>query len=95
MEQKNNEILDDLAIVRPLAAIIESEGGKIIFDSLLTTILSQMNFLCDNYTSKSHVETMALISEMKAYRDIAKTMSSAKTNKEFLEDELKRVLEQQ
>lgn len=96
MENKKiNDIHDDLAVVRPIAAIIESEGGKKIFDSILTTVVMQLNNLCDTYTTKSHVETMAIISEIKAYRDIGRTMSSAKETKDYLEDELKRILSEQ
>ena len=95
MEQKTKDLYDDLAKINPIASIAESELGKLVHRNLIDTVLMNMNLLCDTYITMSHIELISAISEMKANRDIARIMSSAKGTKEFLEDELKRVLEQQ
>lgn len=91
-EEKLNSLYEDLKTVAPIHTLSQTEGGKLLFNTMLESIVQNVNKLCDNHANMSHIEFISTCADMKSARDIARAMSIAETNKKFLEEELKTTL---
>lgn len=91
----NNEIeklQDDLDNLKKLDVIADSEGGKVLIETLTKDIVSSIDSLCSNFQTASHIELIAVIAKIKERLNIIRVLTRAKENKEFLSKEIKEML---
>ena len=91
-EEKIEVIQDELKRLSKLEAVALSEGGKLLFNSLMKDAVSVIDTLGYKYNSLSQVEFIALCAELKTKLDLARVMNKSIKNKEQADKDLEAAL---
>lgn len=88
---ENQEVFDLAAQadqLQELKALADMEGGKQLIKLLIKDVVFKVNQLQASYRTASHIELLAIISEMSAHLNTAKLLINSKENIELLDKEL-------
>lgn len=85
-------IADELQRVSAIEAFYLSEGGSILFKSLMSDVVSSVETLSYRYQSLSQQEFISLCADMKTKLDLARVMSKAGKNKDQAHKDLEQAL---
>lgn len=94
MEKKNkNEVIEDeIKKFAKLEALASSEGGQLLYKSLMKDVVGCIDTLTIKYNTLTHLEFISLCADMKSKLDLALIMKKAKKNKEEAQKELENAL---
>ena len=87
------EITKDLGTATALDAYKDSEGGKILVKGLISDIIGAIESITTNTSVLTINDFITLSVRIKERLDVIRALNGAKTNREILEDELKKELE--
>lgn len=93
-EEQIKDLKEDLKKVKPLDTLARSEGGKILVDGLTADIVSNFETFTHGSESFTLDQFKALAVSTKEKLDLVRTITRAKDNKRFLEEELKEALKE-
>lgn len=91
-EEKVEIIQDELKKFSKLEALALSEGGSLLFKSLMSDAVSAIDTLGNKYSQLSHLEFIALCAEMKTKLDLARVMNKSSKNKKIAIEDLEKAL---
>ncbi len=91
-EEKVEIISDELKKFSKLEALSLSEGGELLFKSLMSDAVSAIDTLGNKYSQLSHLEFISLCAEMKTKLDLARVMNKASKNKKIAIEDLEKAL---
>ena len=83
------EIKEDIKKYASIDSLADSEGGKILIESLLSDISSSVDYLVSSYKECEHTKLITAIAKLEAKLDLYRVISRAKTNKELATEALK------
>lgn len=92
MNEENKELLEDLGKYKALDSLRDSDGGKLVIETLRKSIASEVSALVFGYKEMPEMELRARLAKVSAYVPLVQTLLRAKTNKEDLEKELEQSL---
>ena len=78
--------------LQDIKALGDTNGGKELVKLLLTDVVNNVRKLSNNYSSYTQQEFIAACATMKANTDLAKLITSAEGNLEYLDEEIARLL---
>ena len=85
-------IADDLDKVTAISALNNMEGGKILVASLLADIVSSIDTMCAKHKDLTMQEFVSLSVDMKTKINMARLLTRAENNKDYLSDLLDEAL---
>lgn len=91
-EEKVEIISDELKKFSKLEAVALSEGGSLLFKSLMADAVSCIDTLGIKYNTLSDKEFIALCAEMKTKLDLARVMKKSTKNKDQAKKDLEEAL---
>jgi hypothetical protein len=84
--EEQKDIVQDLGKAKALSSLADSEGGKLLIDTLKSELVSGIDSLVIAYKSASHSELIAICANLKARLDLLRSLTRAKEAKEVLEN---------
>lgn len=90
--EKAEAILADVSNSAALEATANSEGGKILIESLTADALADIDALTGGYKKLPHVELMALCASLEKNLDTIRALKRAGTNKKLAREALAELL---
>lgn len=78
--------------LQDIKALGDTNGGKELVTLLLTDVVNNVRKLSNNYSSYTQQEFIATCATMKANTDLAKLITSAESNLDYLDEEIARLL---
>ncbi len=91
-EEKVDIISDELKKFSGIEALYLSEGGELLFKSLMADAVSAIDTLCNKYSVLTQNEFIALCADMKTKIDLARIMKKSVKNKLQATEDLKQAL---
>lgn len=88
------DIADDLDKVAALSALTDTEGGKVLVESLIKDIMSDLDRISSGYKTLTNQEFIGIGASLKTNIDMVRVLSRAKENKKFLEELLEKELQE-
>jgi hypothetical protein len=85
-------IADDLDKVKAISALNNMEGGKILVASLLADVVSNIDTMCAKHKDLTMQEFVSLSVDTKTKINMARLLTRAEKNKEYLSDLLDEAL---
>lgn len=85
-KEEIEEIKEDLGKIKDIVVLAETKGGKVLVQSLVDDIISIVDVLCSKHKTLTLQEFTGLSAELKTKVDMAKVISNAKSNANFLKD---------
>lgn len=89
------EIGVDLGNAMALQTLHDSEGGKLVINSLIQDIIGALDTMIGGTDTLTHIQYVVLASRIKERVDLVRVLTSAKSNKEVLQGLLKEELEKE
>jgi len=86
------EIIKDKEKYAKLEALANSEGGKLLLDTLKSDLKGSINTLIGNYRSTSHIEIICLIAQLESRLELYKRISNSSKNKALTIEELEHIV---
>lgn len=90
---KIGEIKKDIKKYGAIAAIANTDGGKILISSLKKDIISSINELTSGYKILSHIEIIAICARLSERLAVLKTINNSTNNKKFAQEALEFILQ--
>lgn len=85
-------LAEELDEKHALAALADTEGGKLLLDALITDVTSIIERLRTSYKEASHIDLIVLCARLDAKLSEYQALKRARKNKEELEQVLKDAL---
>lgn len=92
MNEDQKDLLEDLGKYKALDSLRDTEGGKLVIETLRKSIVSEVSVLVSGYKEMPEQEMRARLAKISAYVPLVQSLLRAKVNKEGLEEELKESL---
>lgn len=92
-EELVKEMTKELGVAVALDAYKDSEGGKILVKGLISDIIGAIESITTNTSALTINDFITLSVRIKERLDVIRALNGAKTNREILEEELKKELE--
>lgn len=86
------ELADSLDKAHALDVMAQTEGARVLVDSLVSDIISTINSLANRYKTMSHTEMIAYCAELQANLGVLFAIRRAKPNRAALEESLAEAL---
>lgn len=86
------QIADDLDEIASIAAVSDTQGGKVLIKSLIADIISDIDTLSVRHKELTLQEFVGISSDLKNKGDLVKVLVNAKKNKKYLETLLEEAL---
>lgn len=91
-KEKVEMITAELDRVSKIEALTLTDGGKLLFNSLMKDIVSNVETLTVKYSSLTQMEFISICAEMKTKLDLARAMNKAPKNKDIAQKDLEEAL---
>ena len=91
-KDKAESILADVENFAALEALGNSEGGKILVESLLSDALNDIESLTGGYKKLSHIELLSLCASLEKSLDTVRAIKRASKNKNMAKDALEEII---
>ena len=85
MENKDEEIKDEIVGYKEIDAITNTKGGKRLLKSIKEDVLSTAESLTREYKTATHMELIALCAGLESKLGLYKVLTKAKDNIDVLE----------
>lgn len=91
MEERLNEIEKDLSKYSSLAALKDSEGGKILIEALEKDCMTTIDEIRLKCREVSHIELIALCLRLNEKLNVLKILNNAENNRNLTKEEYDRI----
>lgn len=88
----NSEMQDELEKFTAIDILSESDGGKVLIESLTKDVVACIETICSSFQTSSHIELVATSAKLKERINLLQVLKRAKKNKEFISDEIKNLI---
>lgn len=85
-------IADELDKFSAIEAVYMSNGGKILFKSLMKDSIGSIESLMSKYKTLTHIEMIAICAELKSNIDLARVLKKSEKNKKQAQEDLEQAL---
>lgn len=93
MTKEDTKIIEDeLDKFSKLEAFTLSEGGRLLFDSLMKDVVSNVETLAYKYSKLSQLEFIAICSDLNSKLELARIMNKSSKNKDQAKKDLENAL---
>lgn len=89
---RSKEIKKDVEKYKSLEVLADSDGGKILIETLNKDVINTVDWLASNFTEVNHTELIARCAVLKSSLATLRTLKNSKKNVELAEDALKEAL---
>jgi hypothetical protein len=91
-EEKIDIISEELSKFSKLEALALSEGGQILFKSLMADVSSGIDTLINRYSSLTQLEFISICADIKTKLDLARILKKSEKNKDQAKSDLEEAL---
>lgn len=91
---EQEDVAKELDSAAALSSVAASAGGKILISALHSDIVDIVDTLSNKYKTLLHIEFISLAADLKTKIDLARSLSRAKKNKDYLQEILEEKLKE-
>lgn len=96
MDKSEKEILiQENEVYKDLDILAKSKGGKVLTKTLIKDVVGIIDTLASKFDVMTHQEFMSYSAQMKEKLNIVRVLHRAEGNKDFLTEEIKKLLEEE
>lgn len=85
------EMLEDKEKAKDLSRVLDTEGGKLLTDSMLRDIVSNIDVLCAGHKDMDRDTMVSYITSIETNLSFIRALYTGRQNESFIDDSLKRM----